>query len=107
MAVLKDFYAKAGSATALIQVSSSQPVKMGTEEWNALANPNYEGTVDKGHKAGMQTFGETYKGQQDSAGGILAMLEVILSDFANIEADTKASEATSQTSYEELMTESK
>eukprot|EP00747_Dinoflagellata_sp_TGD_P152651 gnl/TRDRNA2_/TRDRNA2_177327_c3_seq4.p1 gnl/TRDRNA2_/TRDRNA2_177327_c3~~gnl/TRDRNA2_/TRDRNA2_177327_c3_seq4.p1 ORF type:complete len:480 (-),score=178.85 gnl/TRDRNA2_/TRDRNA2_177327_c3_seq4:103-1488(-) len=107
-AVLKDFYEKAAKATGFIQTAAheSNP-RMGSDEWKALANPNFKGTVDPGHKEGMQTFGATYKGQQDSAGGILAMLEVILSDFANLEADTKAGEATSQTAYEQFMTESK
>jgi hypothetical protein len=113
-AILKEFYAKAGQATAFVQVSSSsQPAnlmqtqqerpKMGSEEWNALANPNYEGTVDKGHKEGMQTFGETYTGQQDEAGGVLAMLDVILSDFANLESETMANEAQAEKSYTDFM----
>jgi len=111
-AVLKDFYAKAAQATALVQTKSkpsllSRGVKMGTEEWDALANPNFEGTVDKGHKEGMQTFGETYTGNQDAAGGVMALLEVALSDFANLEADTKASEAEAVTSYGSFMVESK
>merc|ERR1719169_307302 len=46
-AVLKDFYAKAAQATALLQTSSSRSpvagmlargIKMGTDEWAALAN---------------------------------------------------------------------
>merc|ERR1719460_2528756 len=81
--VLKDFYTKAAMATGLLQTSADRP-KMGTDEWKALANPNFKGTIDKGHKAGMQTFGDKFTGQQDSAGGVLAMLEVILSDFANL-----------------------
>jgi predicted nucleic acid-binding Zn-ribbon protein len=111
MAILKEFYAKAGGATAFVEVASSeQPAtklmqrpKMGSEEWKALANPNYEGTVDKGHKEGMQTFGETYTGQQDEAGGVLAMLDVIMSDFANLESDTKANEAQAAKSYDDFM----
>jgi len=111
-AVLKDFYAKAAQATALLQAHSkpsllSRGIKMGTEEWDALANPNFEGTIDKGHKEGMQTFGESYKGNQDAAGGVMALLEVALSDFANLEADTKASEAEAVQSYSAFMTESK
>jgi len=111
-AVLKEFYEKAASATALVQTKTkpsllSKGIKMGTEEWDALANPNFEGTVDKGHKEGMQTFGESYKGNQDAAGGVMALLEVALSDFANLEADTKASEAEAQKSYEALMVETK
>jgi len=111
-AVLKEFYAKAGQATALLQTGShpasllSRP-KMGTDEWNALANPNFKGTVDKGHKEGMQTFGETYKGQQDEAGGVLAMLEVIMSDFANVESETMANEAQSQKAYDDFMIDAK
>merc|ERR1719171_316572 len=111
-AVLKDFYAKAAQATALVQTKAkpsllSRGIKMGTEEWDALANPNFEGTIDKGHKEGMQTFGETYKGNQDAAGGVMALLEVALSDFANLEADTKASEAEAAESYDRFMVETK
>merc|ERR1719240_2536878 len=111
-AVLKEFYEKAASATALVQTKTkpallSKGIKMGTEEWDALANPNFDGTIDKGHKEGMQTFGETYKGNQDAAGGVMALLEVALSDFANLEADTKASEAEAVKSYEALMVETK
>lgn len=111
-AVLKDFYAKAAGATAFVQTNQSpaflgKGIKMGTEEWDALANPNFEGTVDKGHKAGMQTFGETYTGNQDAAGGVMALLEVAMSDFGNLEADTKASEVESAKSFDDFMVESK
>lgn len=115
-AVLKDFYEKAATATALMQAKTPNPrqwglktgVKMGTDEWNALANPNFKGTVDKGHKEDMQTFGESYDGQQDEAKyGILALLEVVQSDFANLEADTTAAEEAAQTAYEDFMAESK
>merc|ERR1712193_65462 len=37
----------------------------------------------------------------------MALLEVALSDFANLEADTKASEAEAVKSYEALMVETK
>merc|ERR1719166_114532 len=115
-AVLKDFYEKAATATALVQAKTPNPrqwglktgVKMGTDEWNALANPNFKGTVDKGHKEDMQTFGESYDGQQDEAKyGILALLEVVASDFANLEADTTAAEEAAQKAYEDFMAESK
>jgi len=103
-AVLKKFYEKASLATGLLQVDRP---KMGTDEWKQLANPNFKGTVDKGHKAGMQTFGEANTGQQDAAGGVLAMLDTILSDFSNLEADTKAAEAKAQETYDSFMVESK
>jgi hypothetical protein len=106
VAVLKKFYEDASVATAMLQTGQDRPA-MGTDEWKSLANPNFKGTVDKGHKKGMQTFGETYQGQQDEAGGVLAMLEVISADFANVQADTKADEAASQSMYDTFMTESK
>jgi len=113
-AVLKDFYAKAAKATALLQQRKNpaafvqaKGIKMGTEEWQALANPNFDGTIDKGHKAGMQTFGESYTGNQDAAGGVMALLEVALSDFANLEADTKATEAEAENAFNKFMTEAK
>jgi len=108
-AVLKDFYEKAATATGFLQISQNKeanPVKMGSEEWKSLATPA-EGTVDKGHKAGMQTFGEAYKGNQDANNGVLALLEVLASDFATLEADTSAEEAASQEAYERFMVESK
>merc|ERR1719465_221545 len=55
-AVLKDFYERAAHATALVQGGPSNSaalvqartagIKMGSEEWKALANPNYAGTVE-------------------------------------------------------------
>eukprot|EP00747_Dinoflagellata_sp_TGD_P152862 gnl/TRDRNA2_/TRDRNA2_177345_c2_seq3.p1 gnl/TRDRNA2_/TRDRNA2_177345_c2~~gnl/TRDRNA2_/TRDRNA2_177345_c2_seq3.p1 ORF type:complete len:280 (+),score=110.71 gnl/TRDRNA2_/TRDRNA2_177345_c2_seq3:113-841(+) len=124
MKVLKDFYEKAGQATAFVQTDSetkkaikptgavllgqgARGIKMGSDEWKSLANPNFEGTIDPGHKAGMQTFGGKFTGQQDSAGGVMAMLDVILSDFATLQADTKSAESINQQAYESFMTESK
>merc|ERR1719188_46860 len=116
-AVLKDFYEKASTATGFLQIQATpaprewglkKPVRMGSEEWNELANPNFEGKVDTGHKEGMQTFGETEYGQQDEASyGVLALLEVVQSDFARLEADTTAAEAASQKAYDEFMIDSK
>jgi hypothetical protein len=112
--VLADFYKKAATATAFVQLSRKPEwhlkmgVKMGSDEWNSLANPEYKGSGDTGHKEGMQTFGTTYKGQQsENEYGVLALLEVIQSDFANLEATTKAAEAESQKAYEEFMILSK
>jgi len=103
--VLKTFYEKASLATGFVQMD--RPT-MGSDEWNQLANPNYSGpAIDKGHKAGMQTFGKKNTGQQDSAGGVMAMLDVINSDFANLEADTKAAEAQAAETYDGFMVESK
>jgi len=58
-AVLNEYYSKALTSTALLQTPT-----MGSDEWDSLANPAFKGTIDKGHKEGMQTFGETYSGNQ-------------------------------------------
>jgi len=44
---------------------------------------------------------------QAENGGVIGMLEVIESDFARLESDTKAAEATAQKQYDEFMTDSK
>merc|ERR1712066_432848 len=77
--VLKDFYAKAGDATALLQ---QQPVP-------------------------PKIFERPYQGMQAENGGVVGMLEVIESDFARLEAETTAAEATAQKEYDEFMTDSK
>merc|ERR1719271_1893517 len=77
LVVLKEFYAKAGDATALLQ----QPAP--------------------------EIFDSPYKGMQAENGGVVGMLEVIESDFARLEADTKAAEATAQKEYDKFMSESK
>merc|ERR1719370_153067 len=112
--VIADFYAKAGTATAFVQMS--RPT-MGSPEWNALANPDAvkasgygqgsEDKIDEGHTAGMQTFGENYRGQQDSAGGVLSMLSVIASDFSNLQADTETAEAQAQAEFDKFMADTK
>jgi len=77
LTVLKEFYAKAGDATALLQ----QPAP--------------------------EIFDSPYKGMQSENGGVVGMLEVIESDFARLEADTKAAEAAAQKEYDTFMTDSK
>merc|ERR1719241_39148 len=54
-----------------------------------------------------EIFDEPYKGLQAENGGVVGMIEVIQSDFARLEAETKASEATAQKEYDAFMTDSK
>eukprot|EP00428_Durinskia_dybowskii_P016832 CAMPEP_0170221440 /NCGR_PEP_ID=MMETSP0116_2-20130129/10408_1 /TAXON_ID=400756 /ORGANISM="Durinskia baltica, Strain CSIRO CS-38" /LENGTH=634 /DNA_ID=CAMNT_0010472119 /DNA_START=1 /DNA_END=1902 /DNA_ORIENTATION=- len=77
LTVLKEFYAKAGDATAFVQ---QEPPEI---------------------------FDSPYKGMQSENGGVVGMLEVIESDFARLEADTKAAEASAQKEYDTFMTDSK
>merc|ERR1711877_50891 len=79
LTVLKEFYAKAGDATALLQQQPEAP----------------------------EIFDKPYKGMQSENGGVVGMLEVIESDFARLEAETKAAEATAQKEYDSFMTTSK
>merc|ERR550514_2642351 len=79
IAVLKEFYAKAAEATALLQ----QP---GRERGEA-----------------PEIFDSPYKGMQSENGGVIGMLEVIDSDFARLESETKAAEASAQREYDEFM----
>merc|ERR1711862_903974 len=79
LVVLKEFYAKAGEATALLQQQPEAP----------------------------EIFDSPYKGMQAENGGVVGMIEVIQSDFARLEAETKASEATAQKEYDAFMTDSK
>jgi hypothetical protein len=78
LTVLKEFYAKAGEATALLQQQPQAP----------------------------EIFDKPYKGMQSENGGVIGMLEVIESDFARLEADTRASEAEAQNSHDKFMEDS-
>merc|ERR1719472_90392 len=79
--VLKEFYAKAAEATAFLQKREPR------------AEP-------------PAIFDSPYKGMQAENGGVVGMLEVIESDFARLESETKAAEATAQKEYDEFMTDS-
>jgi len=50
---------------------------------------------------------EPYKGLQGSKGGVIGMLEVIESDFARLESETKAAEAQAASEFEAFMSDSK
>merc|ERR1719230_1000762 len=53
-----------------------------------------------------EIFDKPYKGMGGESGGVIGMLEVIQSDFARLEAETKAAEAQAQKEYDEFMTDS-
>eukprot|EP00434_Breviolum_minutum_P001046 symbB.v1.2.000919.t1/scaffold27.1/size414596/27 len=75
--VLKEFYAKAGDATSLIQ--SDAP----------------------------ETFSEPYTGMGGESGGVIGMMEVIQSDFARLQAETESAEEAAKKEYNEFMEDSK
>merc|ERR1712199_118511 len=49
-----------------------------------------------------EVFDEPYKGMGGESGGVVGMLEVIESDFARLEAETKAAEKTAQEEYDQF-----
>merc|ERR1719265_1112857 len=79
--ILKEFYDKAATATALVQAQAQG-----------------------GQSPMPETFDEAYTGQ--SSGGVLSMLEVCESDFARLEADTTSGEEASETEYGAFMSDS-
>merc|ERR1719352_159375 len=80
-AVLKDFYSS--HAAALVQSAADMKDEM---QQAASLDP--------------------YKGQQAGSGGIMGMLEVILSDFARLETETSTAENTNQDVYDKFMNDS-
>mmetsp|Transcript_130399 Transcript_130399/g.260141 ORF Transcript_130399/g.260141 Transcript_130399/m.260141 type:complete len:676 (-) Transcript_130399:153-2180(-) len=78
VAVLKDFYAKAGEAT-MLQL-----------RWQDPDSPD-----------------GPYQGMQAESVGIVGLLEVIQSDFARLEAETRSSEIKAQKEYDAFMTASR
>eukprot|EP00928_Gymnodinium_smaydae_P062015 TRINITY_DN45967_c0_g1_i1.p1 TRINITY_DN45967_c0_g1~~TRINITY_DN45967_c0_g1_i1.p1 ORF type:complete len:719 (+),score=236.06 TRINITY_DN45967_c0_g1_i1:110-2158(+) len=78
LVVLREFYAKQGGGeAALVQASA-------------------------GNKGKQVPEMAAYKGMQGKEGGVIGMLEVIASDFARVESDTKASEAEAARAFAEL-----
>jgi len=80
MSVLKDFYAKSSQATALVQQPASDA---------------------------PETFDKPYQGLLPAGGGVVDFLEVILSDFTRLQADTESAEASEASEYKKFMQESK
>jgi len=76
--VLKDFYAKAAAATALVQSHHRQPA----------------------------SFDSAYKGMGGSSTGVVGMLDVILSDFVRLEQETSSEESSAARAFAEFSEDS-
>merc|ERR1719235_1193667 len=76
--ILNEFYAKAAESTSFVQSKHRQP----------------------------ETFDEPYKGMGASGGGVIGMLEVIQSDFARLEAETRSAESEGENDFETFGDES-
>jgi len=83
IAVLKDFYAKSAEASAFLQADIAAPADDAPE-----------------------SFDKPFKGSQAAGGGVVDMLEVILSDFTRLDSETTSSEAQEEQEYRNYMFES-
>jgi len=81
--VLKEFYSANAAGSALLQDTAGLKQEM---QQAASLDP--------------------YSGQQAGSGGIMGMMEVILSDFARLETETQESENSAASTYETFMNES-
>jgi len=79
--VLKDFYGKAATATALVQQPS--PAGDAPGSWDT-----------------------PYTGMGGSSTGVLGMLEVILADFVRLEQETSSTEAEAQSAFDKFSADS-
>jgi DNA repair exonuclease SbcCD ATPase subunit len=77
--VLRDFYGKAKESASLLQDTDSV-----SEDMDQVANA-------------------PYKGMQDQKGGVIGMLEVVLSDFAKLESTTASAEDEAEETYTKFM----
>jgi len=107
MSVLKTFYDKASTATAL----SQGPINYDERAIGILSRASLlqTGTKTKGKQSpadeAPETFDKPFTGM-GGEGGILGMLEVILSDFERLEEETSTSEATATKDYKTFMADS-
>jgi hypothetical protein len=81
--ILKDYYASVAAGASLMQ-----------------------GSADLQQEMRQAASLDPYKGMQSSSGGILGMLEVILSDFARLQTETQAAEDSQAAAYQKFMDES-
>lgn len=79
LTILEEFYEKAGQATALAQQQPSPP-------------PTWE---------------KAYTGMSERSGGVIGMLQVILSDFTRLAADTLSQEEVDQREFEKFLEDSR
>jgi len=78
MAVLRDFYEKAGMSTSFVQQQPEAP----------------------------EIFDAPYQGMTGAKGGVMGLLEVIATDFQRLESETATAEAEAVAEFNTFMTES-
>jgi uncharacterized protein YoxC len=94
LAVLKDFYAKAGQG--------AENMKVG---YDGRLRSFVQGKQPEADAPGTWSD-EPYTGMGDNAGGVVGMLEVIQADFARLEAETSAAEDGAANEHRRFLAES-
>lgn len=95
LAVLREFYAKAGEATAMLQQRTRG------------AEARSERHAQSPAEDAPELFGEEpYRGMQGASGGVLGLLEVIEADFARLQVTTETAEQEAADEHRRFMGES-
>jgi len=86
------------NAIAVLTAFYKDSGEIAKEPWEFIQKP-----VNLGKKPSTWDAGYTGVSDPDNKGGIISILEAVLSDFSKMEADTKSQEAQDQKEYEEAM----
>jgi len=94
----KDAQTSLTNAIAVLTAFYKDSGEIAKEPWEFIQKP-----VNLGKKPSTWDAGYTGVSDPDNKGGIISILEAVLSDFSKMEADTKSQEAQDQKEYEEAM----
>jgi DNA repair exonuclease SbcCD ATPase subunit len=94
----KDAQTSLTNAIAVLEAFYKESGEIPKEPWEFIQKP-----VNLGKKPSTWDAGYTGVADPDNKGGIISILEAVLSDFAKMEAETKSQEAQDQKEYEESM----
>merc|ERR1719331_3041198 len=92
----KDAQKSVANAIAVPEAFYKESGEIPKEPWEFIQKP-----VNLGKKPSTWDAGYTGVADPDNKGGIISILEAVLSDFAKMEAETKSQEAQDQKEYEE------
>merc|ERR1719331_2559238 len=92
----KDAQTSLTNAIAVLEAFYKESGEIPKEPWEFIQKP-----VNLGKKPSTWDAGYTGVADPDNKGGIISILEAVLSDFAKMEAETKSQEAQDQKEYEE------
>jgi len=114
-AVLKEFYEKAADpATHELPPKSTGPISYDDRALAILhkssGGASFIQTGSNANKGPMEdapdTFDKPFTGTGDAGGGIMGMMEVIISDFERLETETSEAEFTAQKEHDAFMADS-